>query len=190
MKTFKRFVKQSGDFFFLHYILSKFSSSVLIHQRPKRKTNSIVEKNKLEKSYLKYNKISNDKNHLLYIVSVWCCRDDERRHIFADRNCILTVAWFPSHMRNVCFLFPPSFTTKLVYREKSDWIRLNHVWQETSQIHWIAKPFHSDVTPFEFLLFPNCILSVLCIATQSLFVRAEKRYILHSPDLEYLPKRW
>lgn len=49
------------------------------------------------------------------------------------------------------------------------------------------NPFHTDVTPFEFLLFPNCILSAFCIATQSLFVRAEKRYIFTRPIQNIYP---
>lgn len=55
---------------------------------------------------LKVIKFQMTKNHLLYIVSVWCCQDDERRHIFADKNCILFVARFPSHMRKCLFSFP------------------------------------------------------------------------------------
>lgn len=114
-----------------------------------------------KKSYLKSNKISNDKNHLLYIVSVWCCQDDERRHIFADKNCILFVARFRLTCANVCFLFPPSFTTKLVHREKSDWIWLNHVWQETSQIHSIAKPLSHRRDSF--WIFVISELHIVCL---------------------------
>lgn len=62
---------------------------------------------------------------------------------------------------NVCFLFPPSFTTKLVHREKSDWIWLNHVWQETSQIHSIAKPLSHRRDSF--WIFVISELHIVCL---------------------------
>lgn len=62
---------------------------------------------------------------------------------------------------NVCFLFPPSFTTKLVYQEKWDWIWLNHVWQETSQIHSIAKPLSHRRDSF--WIFVISELHIVCL---------------------------